>query len=49
MIDVGKFYGHLVHFTAISYILWLFGVFCGHFGILSRFGMLYRENLAALT
>jgi hypothetical protein len=31
------FYGHLVHFIAISYILWPFGMFCGHFGIFSCF------------
>jgi hypothetical protein len=29
MTVVSKFYGHLVHFTAISYILWSFGIFCG--------------------
>jgi hypothetical protein len=31
--DVGKFYGHLVSFTAIWYILLPFGIFCGHLGI----------------
>jgi hypothetical protein len=24
------FYGHLVHFVVIWYILWSFGTFCGH-------------------
>jgi hypothetical protein len=42
MEDVGIFHGHLVYFTAICYILWLFGMF------FSRFGMLYQKNLAAL-
>jgi hypothetical protein len=27
MEDVGIFYGHLVYFTAIKYILWLVGIF----------------------
>jgi hypothetical protein len=38
---VGELYGHLVYFTAISYILWPFGVYFvvilvyfPHFGIL---------------
>jgi hypothetical protein len=30
MKDVGKFYGHLVYFTAIWYILRHFGVLCGN-------------------
>jgi hypothetical protein len=40
MKEVGKFNGRLAYFTAISYMLWPFGIFCGHFGIFSRFGML---------
>jgi hypothetical protein len=28
--DVGIFYGHLVYFMAIWYILWPFGIFYGH-------------------
>jgi hypothetical protein len=28
--DVGIFNGHLVYFTAILYILWPFGTFCGN-------------------
>jgi hypothetical protein len=27
MLHVGLFHGHLVYFTAIWYILWLFGIF----------------------
>jgi hypothetical protein len=27
MKDVGIFYGHLMYFTAIWYILWQFGIF----------------------
>jgi hypothetical protein len=42
MTGVGKFYCHLVHFTAISYILWPFGIFCGHFGIFcGHFGIFF--------
>jgi hypothetical protein len=44
MKDVGKFFGNLVYFTAISYILWSFCIFCGHFGIFPHFGMLYEEK-----
>jgi hypothetical protein len=40
--DVGKFYGHLANFT--SYISCPFGMFCGQFGIFSRFGMLCQEK-----
>jgi hypothetical protein len=29
MEGVGIFYGHLVYFTAIWYILWPFGIFVG--------------------
>jgi hypothetical protein len=39
--NVGNFYGHLVYFAAISYIIWPFGMFCGR---VSRFGMLYKET-----
>jgi hypothetical protein len=28
--DVGIFYVHLIHFTAIWYILWHFGIFYGY-------------------
>jgi hypothetical protein len=37
MKDVGKLYGHSVYFTAIWYILWPSGIFCGHFGIVFPF------------
>jgi hypothetical protein len=30
MEDVVTFYGHLVYFTYIWYILWTFGIFYGH-------------------
>jgi hypothetical protein len=30
MENVGIFYGHLVYFTAIWYILWTFGILCSH-------------------
>jgi hypothetical protein len=33
MADVGKFYGPLVYFTAITNILWPLGIFCVYFGI----------------
>jgi hypothetical protein len=33
MTDVGKFYGPLVYFTAITNILWPLGIFCVYFGI----------------
>jgi hypothetical protein len=32
--DVCIFYGHWFYFTAIWHILWPFGRFCGHFGIM---------------
>jgi hypothetical protein len=34
-------YGHWVYFTAIWYILWSIGIFCGHLVYFSRVGMLY--------
>jgi hypothetical protein len=37
MNDVGKFYGHMVYFSDILYILWPFGIFCGHFSIFFLF------------
>jgi hypothetical protein len=45
MKDLGNFFGHLVYFTAISYILWPFGIVCSHFGTFSPFfGMSYHEK-----
>jgi hypothetical protein len=40
---IGKFYDPLVNFTAISYTLRPFGIFCGHFGIFFRFGILSQK------
>jgi hypothetical protein len=45
MEDVGVFYGHLVYFTAISYILRPFGVFYGNLEYFTRFGILYGEKI----
>jgi hypothetical protein len=42
--DVGKFYGHLVYFTAVPYILWPFDIFWVILVRLSRFGILRREK-----
>jgi hypothetical protein len=47
--DLGTFWSVLqwqilVYFTDIWKILWTFGIFVGHFGIFSRFGMLYQEK-----
>jgi hypothetical protein len=41
---LANFYRHLVYFTVVSYILWPSGLFCGDFGIFSRFGILYQEK-----
>jgi hypothetical protein len=38
------FYGNLVYFTAISYVLWTFGIFCGNLVPFPSFGILYQEN-----
>jgi hypothetical protein len=40
----GQFSRHLVYFVVIWYILWSFGIFCGHLVHFSRFGMFYREK-----
>jgi hypothetical protein len=37
MKDGGKFYGHLVYFSAVLFILWPFGIFPCHFGIFFQF------------
>jgi hypothetical protein len=48
--DVGKFYGHLVYFTAISYSLWPFGIFRGYFGIFFPVLVCYtKKNLATFV
>jgi hypothetical protein len=46
MKDVVKIYGHLVYFTAISYILWPLGMYIlwTFWYTFSRFGMLYQEK-----
>jgi hypothetical protein len=31
-------------FTANNYILWPFGIVCGHLVYFSRFGMLYQQK-----
>jgi hypothetical protein len=49
MEDTGILYGHLVHFPAISYILWHFSIFCRHLVYFSRFVFLYQNNLATLV
>jgi hypothetical protein len=42
--DVGKFFGHLVHFTVFCYILLTFGMVCGNLVYFSNFGILYEEK-----
>jgi hypothetical protein len=42
--DVGIFYGPLVYFTAIRYILRPFGIFYGHLVCFTRFGMLHQDK-----
>jgi hypothetical protein len=37
MEEVGLFYGHFVHFTAIWCIFWPFGIFYGHLVYFSTF------------
>jgi hypothetical protein len=51
MEDVGIFYGHLIYFTAIWYILWLLGIFYNYLVYFMfiwynffRFGMLRQEK-----
>jgi hypothetical protein len=44
MEDVGKFYGHLVYFTDIKYILWTLGIFYSNLVYFSRFSMLCQEK-----
>jgi hypothetical protein len=45
MEDVRIFYGRLVSFTAIWYILWPFGIFYSHLWyIFPYFGMLHQEK-----
>jgi hypothetical protein len=44
MENVGIFYGHLVYFMVIWYILRPFGTFHGHLVYFSCFGMLHQEK-----
>jgi hypothetical protein len=44
MKDAGIFYGHLVYFATILYILWPFVVFCNYLVSFSHFGMLYQDK-----
>jgi hypothetical protein len=47
MEDDGVFYGHSVHFTVFSYILWTFGIVRGnlvYFPPPPRFGIFYQEK-----
>jgi hypothetical protein len=44
MEDVGIFFGHLVHYTVLCYILCTFGIVCGNLVYFSRFGNLYQEK-----
>jgi hypothetical protein len=41
--DVGLFYGHLIYFMPIWYILWPFGIFCGNLVIFTRVCKLYQK------
>jgi hypothetical protein len=47
--DSGKFYCHLVSFTAISFILWPLGIFVVILVYFYSFGMLRQKNLATLV
>jgi hypothetical protein len=44
MEDVGLFYGHLVYFTTIWYIVRPFGILYDSLVYFSHFGMLYQEK-----
>jgi hypothetical protein len=46
--DVGTFYGHLLYFTAITYILWPFGIFCGYLPHFPVLACRTKKNLATL-
>jgi hypothetical protein len=43
MEDVDTFYGHLVYFTSIWYILWPFDTFYVNLKYFSLLGMLYQK------
>jgi hypothetical protein len=46
--DVGTLDVHLVYFTAIWYILWPVGIFCGYLVYFSVLVYFTKENLATL-
>jgi hypothetical protein len=48
MEDVGIFYGHLVYFIAIWYILWQIGTFFRHLVYFSVLVCCTKKNLATL-
>jgi hypothetical protein len=48
MEDVGKFYGHLVYFASIWYILWPFGIFYGYLVLFPVLVCCTKNNLATL-
>jgi hypothetical protein len=44
MEDVGIFYGHLVYFVVMWYILLSLGKFCGYLVYFFLFGIFYQEK-----
>jgi hypothetical protein len=48
MKDVGIFYGHLVHFTVFSYILWTFVIVRGNLVYFPFLVFYTKKNLATL-
>jgi hypothetical protein len=49
MEDVCVFYGHLVYFTAIWYILWPFGLFYSYLVYFSPFYDVPKKNQVTLV
>jgi hypothetical protein len=45
MEDDGVFYGHSVHFTVFSYILWTFGIVRGNLAYFSPFWYLVPREI----
>jgi hypothetical protein len=43
--NLGKYYDHLVKFTAIGNILWPFGIFCGNLAYFSPFWYFGRRKI----
>jgi hypothetical protein len=48
MKDFGIFYGPLIYFTTILYILWTFGIFCGNLAYFPGLICCIKKNLATL-